>query len=294
MMRKVSLMFALPLMCLAACGQQDDVLLDGPSAVGGDRGLATMRLTRAESDDFEAAGVSDVTILIYRVNGKTTELYKNSTVNVGSGEFQYEFSLGETYRTLAMSNVSATGVEAAETLTLNIDPAGDKIPYTTPLTQFSSDKSVLSVGLELTRPVARLDFRPAETAEELAGVDFDEIRLTYSNVATSYVPSAGKAVLTEQTVTATAADGFTASLYTFSTASTGEPSMLTIDYYKNGAKVNTSISPLETGTTWEASRAYTVIVPIAANDYVQSPWGAARPAGVKSAAKAVTIIESAL
>ena len=293
MMRKVSLMFALPLVCLAACGQQDDIFLGEPSAPSSERGVATMRLTRAESDGFAAAGVSDVTILIYRVNGKTTELFENSTVNVGSGEFQYEFSLGETYRTLALANVTASGVEAVETLKLTIDPAGEKIPYTTPLTQFSSDKSVLNVGLELTRPVARLSFRPAEDAADLANVDFDEIRLTYSNVATTYMPSVGKPELTELTVSATKADGFAATLYTYGTASTGELSTLTIDYYKNGTLVNTSSSPLETGTAWEASRAYTVIVPITADDYVQTPW-AGRPARVNRAAKAVTIIESAL
>ena len=202
MMRKVSLMFALPLVCLAACGQQDDVILGEPAAPVSERGIATMRLPRAESGDFAAAGVSDVTILIYRVNGKTTELFNNSTVNVGSGEFQYEFSLGETYRTLALANVTASGVDAVETLKLTIDPAGEKTPYTTPLTQFSSDKSVLNVGLELTRPVARLSFRPAEDAADLANVDFDEIRLTYSNVATTYMPSVGKPELTELTVSA--------------------------------------------------------------------------------------------
>lgn len=276
MIKGVSKLLLLSLLAMTSCSQQDDIINGGDPSVDEPKEASSVKMTisRASASEFQQAGITEITVYTYRVLRKATELYSESTVEVGDGEFTYEFPLGETFQTVVTANVaSVTGKESLETLTLHFDPFGGKEVYATRPVRFASDKSVTTLDLELSRLVARVRFTPVETAAELAAVnEFDALDITFTNVASAYMVSSAAPVLEDITVSTDAAAGFRTTFYTFDTTNGGTNSALGIEYLKNGEQVNSSASMLETGTTYEASGDYSLSVPITSSDFLALPW----------------------
>ncbi len=274
MIKGVSRLLFLSLLAMTSCSQHDtlagveDPVDDGQSA------SVNIVISRAGVEEFAQAGISELTIYTYRVLRKSTELYKEETVSIGDGVFAYQFPLGETFQTIVTANVGeVSGKEALETLTLTFDPLGGKEVWASPVTRFSSDKTVTTLDLTLERLVARVNFVPAESAAELAAVsEFDALDIRFSNVAASYMPATGMPVLSDLTVSTDASQGYRKTFYTFETSRAGENSSIFISYLKGGVEVNQSASLLDTGVTYEASSSYSMTVPITAPDYQLLPW----------------------
>lgn len=295
MIKGVSKLLFLSLFAMASCAQQDDIV-NGEDPVGnGTAELAPVKMviSRAAADEFQKAGISEITVYTYRMLRKGTELYSEKTVEVGNGEFNYEFPLGETFQTIVTANVgSVSGKETLETLTLSFDPLGGKEVWASRVIRFSSDKSVTELDIALDRLVARINFVPAETATDLAAVDqFDALNITFTNVASSYMPATATPVLSDIVVSTDASSNFRKTFYTFETTGAQTNSALNIEYMKAGVKVNQSASMLDTGITYEASSDYAVTVPITAVDFLMTPWDVAARS---SFAPSIEVVKSSL
>lgn len=295
MIKGVSKLLFLSLFAMASCAQQDDIISGEDPSGNGTAELAPVKMviSRAAADEFQKAGITEITVYTYHMLRKGTELYDEQTVAVGNGEFNYEFPLGETFQTIVTANVaSVTGKETLETLTLNFDPLGGKEVWASRVIRFSSDKSVTELDIALDRLVARVNFVPAETATDLALVDqFDALNITFTNVAASYMPASATPVLSDIVVSTDASSNFRKTFYTFDTTTSQANSALNIEYMKAGVKVNQSASMLDTGITYEASSDYAVTVPITAVDFLLNPW---ETAARSASAPALEVVKTSL
>lgn len=277
MIKNFSKLLLLCALTLASCSQGADEPAGGctlPDA--GETTTVTMALSRAAADEFQAAGISSIKILTYKVERTGSELVSNQDVTITGDnvEFPSTFPLGENYRVVALANVrTLTGESTYETLTLGLDPLAMDDVWMSSATTFSSDKSTSRVILTLRRIVARLNFVPSETEADLqAQTDFDRMDVTYHNVGSQYLVSKSAAIASDVTVSADVANGFKSTIHTFETTGLGENATLGLEYYKNGEKVNESPSDLETATTFTAGRNYNLMVQITNADYQATPW----------------------
>lgn len=252
------LLLCMAVACFASCSSVDD-----EPAVGTDQAEeATVRvnISRAEAADFADAGISEFTVYVYNVERKSTSLYSKQVVPASDGSFELSFPLGNTYQTVAVANAaSVTGDETLETLTLNLDPVAKNDVWCTNVVRFASDKSVSEISLNFSRKVAAINFAPAETEAELASAGFDNLNLTFTQVATSYLVQSGKGIATEVKVSAPKSAGYKASFYTFDTYAL-ENGTLNIEFTNGGQTVKQS-KPLEC-TKYLAGKKINCIVPV--------------------------------
>ncbi len=185
-----------------------------------------------------------------------------------------QFSLGDNFKIFAVANVaSVTGKDNFETLELHLDPLSNSQVWMTEVTAFTSDKSVSNLEMSMQRLVARVEFAPAETAEELAAQTlFDTLQLNFTNTADTYKVCDGSVEMKDQTLVLTGANGYQGGFYTFATTAAESDSMLEITYLNGGNVVNKSAGALETGVKFAANNRYNMSVPVLANDYVETPW----------------------
>ncbi len=245
-----------------------------------------MQLSRATAEDLQAAGISKFTVFIYHVNRREYTLIEQKECDaVEGGRFELEFPLGETYQTFAVANAdSFSDTESYETVTINIDPLAKQDVWVSAPTRFSSDKSFSTLDVALRRTIAAVDFETAEAPADLAAAgDFDRLDITVDHVATSYKISGGVVNDASLTLSVTAGSEFKGGFTTFPTTTLADASTVVIDYFKGADKVNTSSSPLETSTKYEAAKHYKMIVPVTQEDFVQTPWHTASliPAGAR-------------
>lgn len=290
MLKGVSKVLFVMLLAMTSCSGHDDVIegggLDKPEA---EQQTVTMTISRASASEFVEAGITQLSVYTYKVDRKITTLFDEQTVDVSSSEFNgavltHSFPLGETFQTVIAANVgSVTGKESLSTLTFHFDPLGDKEVWASPVIRFMSDKSVSELNFELDRIIARIKFEPAETQAELGAFDsFDKIKVTFTNLASSYMPLTKEVELSDLTVETDASAGYRTQVYTFATTSTQTNGGVNIEYFKAGNSVNTSASLLETGITYAASGDYTLRIPITSPDFVTVPW----TTGARSASQA--------
>lgn len=239
MIKNFSKLLLCAALALTSCSQAEDEPIVKP----GDQEMAkvTMTISRADASEFADAGIRDITVFVFHNERKGTTLFSETTFPVADGKFEMSFPLGESYQTVAVANaLSIEGKESLETLMLKLDPMAKNDVWSTNVAKFSSDKSVAGVQLVFNRRVAAINFVPAETDAELAAItEFDNINLTFTEVADAYMVQTGKAVSTALTVAAPASAGYKASFYTFDTTAL-DAGTLSIAYTKGGQTVKTS------------------------------------------------------
>lgn len=277
----------LAVVALAGCSQG----VDEPAAPttcpdGSAKQKVEMQLSRATAEDLQAAGISKFTVFIYHVNRREYTLIEQRECDAtAGGRFELDFPLGETYQTFAVANAdSFTDTESYETVTIHIDPLAKQDVWVSAPTRFSSDKSFSTLDVALRRVIAAVDFKTAEAPADLvAAGDFDRLDITIDHIATSYKVNGGVVNDEPVSLTVTADTDFQGGYTTFPTTTLADASTVVIDYLKGGEKVNTSSSPLETSTKYEAAKHYTMIVPVTQEDFVQTPWHTASliPAGAR-------------
>lgn len=263
--------FLLGLVGLCACSQSQE---EPQPPEAGETQTVSVSLTRGAQDDFIAAGVDTYTIYIYRNTRSDKSLFSEQKVDVSQNTVSLQFSLGDSFKIFAVANVeSVSGKEDFETLELHMNPLSDSQVWMTEVESFTSDKSVTSLEMSLQRLVARVDFAPAETAQELAAQTlFDTLNLSFTNTADTYKVSDGSVTTKTQDLALTSATGYKGGFYTFATTTADSNSMLEISYLKGGAEVNKSAGALDTGVKYSANNRYNMSVPLLANDYVETPW----------------------
>lgn len=259
MIKNISKLLLCMSMALTGCSQAED---EPAVATGGDEtAKVSINLSRAEAADFAEAGISDITVFVYHVERKSTTLVSETTLPVGEGVLEMSFPLGETYQTFAVANAaSITDKESLSTIALHLDPLAKNDVWSTNVVRFSSDKSVSEISLVFSRRVAEVSFAPAESADELAAItEFDNVNLTFTEVATSFLVQGLKPVSTELTLAAPASAGYKVSFHTFDTTTLSKGT-LTIDYTKGGQSVKKS-QPLECNS-YASGKRISCIVPI--------------------------------
>ncbi len=258
---------------LALCGCSQNQ--DSPQPPEGvETQAVNISLTRAVQDEFIAAGVDNYTIYIYRNTKADKTLYSEQQVSASQTSVTINFSLGDNFKIFAVANVaSVTGKEDFETMELHLNPQSESQVWMSEVSSFTSDKSVTSLEVSLQRLVARVEFAPAESEQELSEqLLFDTLNLTFSNTADTYKVCDGTITTKDQELVVNGTTGYKGGFYTFTTISSDSNSMLEITYLKGGAIVNKSAGMLETGVKYAANNRYNMSVPVLANDYVETPW----------------------
>lgn len=263
--------FLLGLASLCACSQSPE---EPQPPEEGENQTISISMTRGVQDDFIAAGVENYTIYVYRNTKADKSLFSEQQVNVSQNTVSLNFSLGDNFKIFAVANAaSVTGKENFETVELHLNPLSDSQVWMTEVSSFTSDKSITSMDLSMQRLVARVEFSPAETEQELTDQTlFDSLNLTFTNTADTYKVCDGTVTTKNQDLVLTGTTGYKGGFYTFSTVSAESDSMLEISYLKGGAVVNKSAGALETGVKFAANNRYKMSVPVMADDYVETPW----------------------
>lgn len=257
---------------LGACSQSKEEPQQPPAS--GETQTVSISMTRGVQDDFIAAGVENYTIYVYNNSRSDKSLFSEQQVSVNQNTVTLQFSLGDNFKIFAVANVaSVTGKDNFETLELHLDPLSNSQVWMTEVTAFTSDKSVSNLEMSMQRLVARVEFAPAETADELAAQTlFDTLQLNFTNTADTYKVCDGSVEMKDQTLVLTGANGYQGGFYTFATTAAESDSMLEITYLNGGNVVNKSAGALETGVKFAANNRYNMSVPVLANDYVETPW----------------------
>ncbi|MDE5886034.1 MAG: hypothetical protein K2H46_00420 [Muribaculaceae bacterium] len=264
-------LFVLWIALMGSCAQTKDELTPPPTS--GETQAVSINLTRGVQDDFITAGVESYTIFVYRNNREDKSLFSEQQVSVNQSNITLQFSLGDNFNIFAVANASSvTGKDNFNDVTLHLNPLSDSQVWMTEVTSFTSDKSVTELDMSMQRIVARVEFAPAESPEDLANQTlFDTLLLNFTNTSDSYKVSDGSVTIKDQNLTVSGADGYKGGFYTFATT-TAEESMLGISYLKGGEIVNNTAGALETGIKYSANNRYFMTVPILANEYVETPW----------------------
>lgn len=184
---------------LGACSQSKEEPQQPPAS--GETQTVSISMTRGVQDDFIAAGVENYTIYVYNNSRSDKSLFSEQQVSVNQNTVTLQFSLGDNFKIFAVANVaSVTGKDNFETLELHLDPLSNSQVWMTEVTAFTSDKSVSNLEMSMQRLVARVEFAPAETAEELAAQTlFDTLQLNFTNTADTYKVCDGSVEMKDQT-----------------------------------------------------------------------------------------------
>lgn len=290
MNKNISKLLALGALGLASCSSSEEPV--GPESglvADGQTGTVTMTLSRAAQDDFREAGITSISIYTYKSTSEGYVLDSRRDINPSDGAFSLQYLLGESFQAFAVANAaSVTDTERLETVKLHLDPLGENVVWLSGVVRFSSDKSVSTIDLQMERVVSQLNVTPVETVDELAALNrFNRIDYTFKGVASSYIVSRRLCEASDVTVSTDAASGFKASVYTFETATAATETHLFLNYYNDGALVNSSYADLSMGIIRPSMR-YNVTFPVTDANYLASSWSGASsvaPRGKRAAAE---------
>lgn len=225
--------------------------------------------SRASLETFAEKGITEIGIYAYL---KDSMVYgKNLALN--DGNLQIDLPLGENLQTFAIANADhLTDTDSLSKVTVHLDAEAKKEVYISDITDFTSDKSVSSLKLELKRLVGQAVFQPKETESELNAIDqFDYLNVTFSNVGVAYKVKARTCIQKDITISADRAAKFSASVYSFPTVSCESKTSVDVVYIKGEEEVNRTNSPLDTGITFESSKCSIVYMPILEEAYLKNP-----------------------
>lgn len=262
--------------CLFVVGCSDDGLPSSAPVIPQSQSSVTMSLTRASVDSFTQAGINEVRFFAYIRQNKCDSLVKDTTVNLGDGQFAIGLPLGENIRAFIVAN--ATGVEGTEkfdSVSLTLDPSHEANIWLSNVASFTTDKTVSRVAFSLRRVVSRATFRPEEDAQMLASLDkFDNIGITFANIATRYRISGDSAVaVSSAAMKVDASNGYSATINSFPTRKGQDPSaQLLLTFYRGTTVVNNSVASIDGGFHYTGSHHYMITVPLTDNAFLETPW----------------------
>lgn len=238
--------------------------------------------SRASLETFAENGITEVGIYVYL---KDSMVYgKNLPLN--DGNLKVDLPLGESLQTFVVANADRlVDTDSLSKVVIYRDATAQKQVYISDIVDFTSDKSVSSLGVELKRLVGQAVFQPKETQEELNAITrFDQLNVTFTNVATGYKVKSKECIVEDVTFSTNLSAGFTASVYSFPTVNAASRTSVDVVYLKGGEEVNRIISPLDTGISFEPSKRSNVNMKITNEDYLDEPWAALRSAAMSKRA----------
>lgn len=229
-----------------------------------------VRFSQASLEAFAEQGITEIEIYAYL---KDSMVY-GKTLPLKDGDLQVDLPLGESLQTFAVANADhLTDADSLSKVVVHQDALARKQVYISEIVNFTSDKSVNNLGLELKRLVGQAVFQPKETEEEINAItQFDQLNVTFTKVGVAYKVKTGVSVQEDVTIRVDRAAGFSASVYSFPTVSGDSRTSVDVVYLKDGEEVNRTNSPLDTGIAFESSKCSVVYMPILEEAYLQNPW----------------------
>lgn len=275
-MKHLTTLLIIPFLFFFSCTQQveDEWNPDRPNLP--ETHPVGVRLSQASLEAFAEQGITEIEIYAYL---KDSMVY-GKTLPLKDGNLQVDLPLGESLQTFAVANADhLTDADSLSKVVVHQDALAQKQVYISEIVNFTSDKSVNNLGLELKRLVGQAVFQPKETEEEMNTItQFDQLNVTFTKVGVAYKVKTGVSVQEDITISVDRTAGFSASVYSFPTVNGDSRTSVDVVYWKDGEEVNRTNSPLDTGIAFEASKRSVVYMPILEEAYLQNPWTHTRAA----------------
>lgn len=242
----------------------------------------SVAFSRASLETFAEQGITEIGIYVYL----TDSMVYGKNLPLSNGNLKVDLPLGENLQTFVVANAGhLVDEDSLSKVVVYQDVYARKPVYISDVVGFTSDKSVSSLNVELKRLVGEAVFQPKEKESELNAITrFDQLNVTFTNVAVGYKVKSKECVLEDVTVSTNLSTGFGASVYSFPTVNGGSRTSIDVVYLKGGEEVNRIISPLDTGIGFEPSKRSTVHMKITDENYLDEPWAVMRTAVVRTAA----------
>lgn len=242
----------------------------------------SVAFSRASLETFAEQGITEIGIYVYL----TDSMVYGKNLPLSNGNLKVDLPLGENLQTFVVANAGhLVDADSLSKVVVYQDVYARKPVYISDVVGFTSDKSVSSLNVELKRLVGEAVFQPKEKESELNAITrFDQLNVTFTNVAVGYKVKSKECVLEDVTVSTNLSTGFGASVYSFPTVNGGSRTSIDVVYLKGGEEVNRIISPLDTGIGFEPSKRSTVHMKITDENYLDEPWAVMRTAVVRTAA----------
>lgn len=242
----------------------------------------SVAFSRASLETFAEQGITEIGIYVYL----TDSMVYGKNLPLSNGNLKVDLPLGENLQTFVVANAGhLVDADSLSKVVVYQDVYARKPVYISDVVGFTSDKSVSSLSVELKRLVGEAVFQPKETESELNAITrFDQLNVTFTNVAVGYKVKSKECILEDVTFSTNLSTGFGASVYSFPTVNGGSRTSIDVVYLKGGEEVNRIISPLDTGIGFEPSKRSTVHMKITDENYLDEPWAVVRTAAYKEKA----------
>lgn len=283
-MKHLVSLFLLSFLFCCSCTQQmeDEWKSDEPLPNVPETHPVGVTFSRASLETFAENGITEVGIYVYL---KDSMVY-GKNLPLTNGNLKVDLPLGESLQTFVVANADRlVDTDSLSKVVIYRDATAQKQVYISDIVDFTSDKSVSSLGVELKRLVGQAVFQPKETQEELNAITrFDQLDVTFTNVATGYKVKSKECIVEDVTFSTNLSSGFAASVYSFPTVNAASRTSVDVVYLKGGEEVNRIISPLDTGISFEPSKRSNVNMKITNEDYLDEPWTTLRSAAMSKRA----------
>ena len=235
--------------------------------------------SRASLETFAEQGITEIGIYVYL----TDSMVYGKNLPLNNGDIKVNLPLGESLQTFVVANAERlVDTDSLSKVVVYQDAYAQKPVYISEVTGFTSDNSVSSLKIELKRLVGQAVFQPKETEEELNAITrFDQLNVTFTNVAVGYKVKSKECIIEDVTVSTNLSTGFGASVYSFPTIKGDSRTSVDVTYLKGSEEVNRIISPLDTGIGFESSKRSTVHMKITDENYLDEPWSLIRTVAYK-------------
>lgn len=279
-MKHFAKLLIVPLLAFFSCSQQmDDLWEENEPPKSVELQSVGVCFSRASLETFAEQGITEIGIYAYLKDS----LVFGKNLPVNGGNLKVDLPLGENLQTFAIANASRmVDTDSLSKVTVYQDGDMQKLVYISDIIDFTSDKSVDNLELELKRLVGQALFQPTETADELNAItQFDQMDLTFTNVGIGYKVKSGECIQQNVTVKADRSTGFSVSVYSLPTLDGSSRTSIDVIYLKGNMKINRTNSHLDTSIAFEPSKRSVVYMPILEDAYLENPWTRTRM--VKSA-----------
>lgn len=270
-MKHVVKLFIVALLAFFSCsGQGDEPWEVNEPPKNPETHSVNLSLSRASIETFAEHGITEIGIYAYLKDS----LVFGKNIPLNDGNLKVDLPLGENLQTFAVANADKMiDADSLSKVIIRQDALMQKQVYISDIVDFTSDKSVSHINIELKRLVGEAVFQPKETIEEINAITlFDQLSVTFTNAGVAYKVKTGECVQENVTLTVDRTAGFSASIYSLPTLNGDSRTAVDVVYLKNNVEINRTNSPLDTAIAFEPSKRSTVYMPILDDAYLTNPW----------------------
>lgn len=232
---------------------------------------AVISFSRGSLETLSDYDINDVSIYAYMSDSLVCE----KKFSFDGSSFEVPLPLGENIRTFVVAGAGEiSGTDKLSTAYVSQKNLNMQKPaYISDVINFTSDNSLKNLEIELKQIMGQAVFSPTDALETLQNTDnFDELKLTFTNVGTKYFIESGKTETEDVVITSDISTGYSAFIYSFPTVKNGTVTSIDVIYSKEGEEVNRTLGALDTGIVFESLKRSTVKMELLNPDWVDKPW----------------------